>query len=245
MVALPLLQGPRDLGCTLCALHEGSPAPRCIPLTLHPSCQPHDPGLDPILLVGMNPGRTELREDRPFCGPSGQLLDRAYLQASGLPSIRSVWLTNSARCWTPLLDQPKVSHRNACSRRWMPEDLRFLRTMHPSCRMLDILCLGADACDCVVRLVRHLADRGFGGKGSPLRWLLQNQGTITPPLPIPGHEGWPLRLWATYHPAFLLREGSVQSPAVAAHLSLLVNTVRGTMPDVLLPTVVTPFDPTP
>jgi len=244
MTSLPLLQGPRDLQCTLCPLHEGSPEPRCIPLTLHPSCHPLGPSSpDPVLVVGMNPGREELRQDRPFCGPSGSLLDNNYLKSSGLAAVRTVWLTNSARCWTPLDSQPKVSHRNTCSRRWIPSDLAFLREHHPSCRVLDVLCLGADASDCILRFVRLVADRTFAKGGSPLRWILQNQGTLSPPLP--GDEGWTLRLWATYHPAFLLREGGVQAPAVSAHLSLMVNTIRGTMPDLLAPVVVPPFDPTP
>ena len=245
MPDLPLLQGPRNRECTLCSLSEGAGANRCIPLTLHPSCQSSAAmARDPLLLVGMNPGRAEMREDRPFVGPSGQLLDRVYLNASGLLSLTCVWLTNASRCWTPLTEQPKVSHRNACSRAWMPQDLAFLRTNHPSCPTLNVLCLGADAADTMLRLVR-LTDKSFAKGSSPLSFLLKNQGTLTPALPVPGHEGWVLRLWGTYHPAYLLREGGVQMPAVSGHLSLLVHTLSGAVPVSTPPTLVPPFDPTP
>lgn len=244
MPELPVLQGPRDRGCTLCSLHEGAGANRCIPLTLHALTPFRNPPLPPLLVVGMNPGREEQQADRPFVGPSGKLLDRTYIGASGLSSLCTVWLTNASRCWTPLTQQPKVSHRTKCSSRWIPEDLSFILDHHPNQPQIDVLCLGADASDAVIRLVRKV-DRAFSKGTSPLTFLIKNQGTVTPPLPTARHDPIPLRLWATYHPAYLIREGGVQAPTVSAHLSLIVHALAGTAIPASAPLVVPPFDPTP
>lgn len=51
-----------------------------------------------ILVAGEAPGRTEDEQNRPFIGPSGQVLKEA-LDKCGIDMDRDCWLTNSLACW--------------------------------------------------------------------------------------------------------------------------------------------------
>ncbi|MBP8305609.1 MAG: uracil-DNA glycosylase [Phycisphaerae bacterium] len=131
-----------------------------------------------ILFVGEAPGADEDAQARPFVGKAGQLLGR-IIEACGLRRA-DVYITNVLKCRPPGNRQPCAEEIVAC--------LPFLQAQIECIRPEAIVALGAHAA----------------------RTLLNTNQSITQ-LRGPIHEvrigpdAPPVRLLATYHPAYLLR----------------------------------------
>lgn len=226
-------QGPLSLtllarpGCTACELHSqgaksvGVPTER-VSQSLEPS--PHVPGL---VLLGMNPGTVEDKRNRPFVGPSGEMVRKVYLAGSNsFLDISSVYLANAVRCWTPLSAQPKSKHYDAC---WphTAEDLERIADNHAA--PIRILCLGVQAAKAALKHLCNSKQRSF-------KHLLRSQGT-------PSSCNRYL-LYFTFHPAAVLRNRPLIH-AVADHLSILHDAITGKRPKPSRPILVPPRAPVP
>ncbi len=95
-----------------------------------------------IVFIGEQPGNEEDLEGRPFVGPAGKLLNRAFVEAGINRS--EVYLTNTVKHfkWEPsgkrrLHKKPNAREIAAC-RPWLDAELRVLK-------LALIVCLGATA----------------------------------------------------------------------------------------------------
>lgn len=175
----------------------------------------------------MNPGVREDTLGKCFVGPSGNLLTSVYLKHEDILS-HPVYLTNAARC--PTLgnnDKPKRRHYNAC---WdyTQSDILTITDAYPS-EICYVLCLGADA--------YHAVSRYYLGKGMSLRHGFNNQGQPNTFGPVDR-----LRIFATFHPAAVLREKKYLYP-VSDHIELLARAMNGRLPTPSNPNIVDPMFP--
>ena len=190
-----------------------------------------DPGsrLAPLVVVGMNPGVKEDATNRCFTGPSGNLLTNVYLNHADILS-HPIYLTNAARC--PTLgnnEKPKQRHYNACWS-YTDDDLKTVASRHTD-HIVYLLCLGADAYSSISK---HLL-----GKAMALRHGFNNQGQTN----VLGFVDR-FRIFATFHPAAVLREQKYLYP-VSDHIELLSNALNGRLPTPSSPHLVDPTWPTP
>jgi uracil-DNA glycosylase len=138
------------------------------------------PGDARIVMVGEQPGDREDTDGKPFVGPAGQLLDRAFGDA-GIQR-ETVYVTNAVKHfkWTPrgkrrLHAKPTAREMNAC-RPWLEAELDVIEP--------DVLvCLGATA-------AQSLLGRQFRISKQHGQWV---------------DSDWAPWTMATYHPSALLR----------------------------------------
>lgn len=76
------------------------------------------------MFVGRNPGRQEDKENRPFIGPGGELL-QSWLDRAGLLR-QSVMITNLLKCYTANDRPPVDSEIKICSGLWLHNELQKL-----------------------------------------------------------------------------------------------------------------------
>ena len=210
--------------CTLCDLHQGARNPG-VPTRFFEQSVPSS--LTPLIVIGMNPGAKEDNLNQCFTGPSGNLLTNVYLKHEDILS-HPIYLTNAARC--PTLgnnEKPKRRHYNAC---WdyTQADILTITDAHPD-QICYVLCLGADS--------YHTVSRYYLGKGMSLRHGFNNQGQPNTFGPVDR-----LRIFATFHPAAVLREKKYLYP-VSDHIELLANAMNGRLPTPSRPEVVETFWP--
>lgn len=79
----------REKGCTLCDL--GGKLGRV--------CVSRGSLKATLMIVGQNPGATELEEGQPFVGPAGKLLDKQLEESGIVPMFKAYW-TNVGLCGT-------------------------------------------------------------------------------------------------------------------------------------------------
>lgn len=218
---LPLPQFPSLSSCTRCALHSTATHVG-IPTHLHHSCLPPSPSTPAVLVIGQNPGYVEDRHGIPFIGPTGNILHTVYLAGISLPSLATIYLANAARC-TSISDPPARSF-SSCAPHLLPDILAIARSSAPP---LHILCLGAPAAKYTASLFSLSRN---------LKSALHSQAT---PVDV---EGSPLLLYATYHPAAILRSHNLIH-AVSGHLQILLDHLTGHAPTPSTPTVVPPRSP--
>lgn len=181
----------------------------------------------PLIVVGMNPGTMEDKENKCFVGPSGRLLENVYLSHDEILK-HPIYLTNAARCATlGNEEKPKRRHYREC---WgyTDNDINKILDAH-SPHIAHILCLGADAYDTV--------SRAYLGKSHPLRHGFNNQGQAN----IEGPANM-LRIYTTFHPAAILRNKRYLYP-VSDHMELLSNALNGKLPTPSRPNVQQPRSP--
>ena len=65
-----------------------------------------------IMVVGQNPGRTEVEQGVPFVGPSGTFFDKA-IEEIGL-SRDDLYVSNVVRCFTPGNRAPRDAEMESC-----------------------------------------------------------------------------------------------------------------------------------
>lgn len=204
---------PAQPSCRLCDLGAGCRSPG-IPTRLVSVTPPAEVGAvrEALMLVGQNPGHQEDVQGECFVGPSGDIINRVYLGASGLLSpTRHIYLTNTARCATPHAD-PTNTHYRTCSSTYLLQDIATLRRSYDR---VHVLCLGAPA-------TRHVHAR-LGGPNMSLTDAF-TKGPLTYTL-----EPGEITVSSTFHPAYLLRDSN-KIHAVARHLSQLIDFLTARLP---------------
>jgi len=215
---------PAKPACTACDLHlcaknVGIPS-RHLPTSLPPK------STNPVVIVlGMNPGNQEDRQGECWIGPSGQLLTGPYLQGSGIIDTASVYLCNIARCVSPG-GTPKPLHYRTCLGNTL-SDINTIIDFHSPAKSRAILCAGADP-------LRYFS-KTFQKKHMYQPEGFKSQGMLIPTLPR-------THLFATYHPAAVLREPGLIHP-VSDHMALLFSFLTGKLAKPSLPTIVPAFYP--
>ena len=203
--------------CTLCDLHQGAKSPG-VPTRFFEQSEPSS-HLPPLIVVGMNPGVREDNTNTCFVGPSGNLLTNVYLNHEEILRT-SVYLTNAARCSTlGTNESPKNKHYKACFP-YLLSDIELIIEHHATKKAL-LLCLGSHSYGVVSQYFtgkRQSLRHGFNNQGQPSSILLPNE----------------LNIYATFHPAAVLREKKYLYP-VSDHMELLARAVNGDLPTPSLP----------
>ena len=137
-----------------------------------------------IVFVGEGPGADEDAQGRPFVGRAGQLLDR-IITAMGL-NRSDVYICNVLKCRPPDNRDPKPEEIISC----LPYLQRQIEMINPEI----IVALGAHA-------ARALLDNN--------KSIGQLRGIFHEYYPCLGKA--PIKLMATFHPAYLLRNYSHES----------------------------------
>jgi DNA polymerase len=203
---LPVLN--RNPSCDACPLHQFARTV-CVPSVV--LLAPENP-TGVLVVVGQNPGHQEDATGEPFVGPSGAVLRNRYLPAllRAHPGLLVI-LTNAVRCG-PSPDIP-AKPRKVCPALYLRPELDAIAATYPSLPRA-VLAVGAIAVEGVARV-------------ADLPPLLRQFKTAvrTQPIPLPG--GW--TLFATYHPAFYLRDNTC-ADSIANHLDLLHHWLSGDIP---------------
>ena len=215
---------PPKPSCTACDLHSSAKNVG-IPSRHLPTSLPPDPTHPVVIVIGRNPGTQEDRAGECWIGPSGQLLAGPYLTGATITSLATVYLANVARCVSPG-GKPKPAHYRTCfTNTWL--DIGTILDHHSPSRSRAILCAGADP-------VTHLS-RTWSKRALSQQEAFRVQGMTIPSLSR-------CHLFATYHPAAVLREPGLIHP-VADHMALLRNFLTGDLARPSVPTIRTPFLP--
>jgi len=162
-----------------------------------------------VLVVGQSPGQQEDDKGEIFVGPSGELLEQGYL-----PHLKGdVWVTNAVRCRPPYKVDPTGRHVRACAK-WLREDIKALQEQY---REVWVLCVGKQAAMSMLG-VKSLKD------------ALSMQGKLVKTIPyVLDPLARPVRVYTTFHPAFLLREpSSAKDAAVEDHLAYMAEEMSPT-----------------
>lgn len=231
---LPLPQFPPNPSCTLCPLHKCARSVG-IPTHIIPSSLPLSPSHPCVLFLGQNPGHTEDVFGTPFIGPSGQVLQNAYIDGIQLRTLASIFVSNTARCYHLQGDGPTNAHYKACRPHLLP-DLHYLASHSSS---LTVVTLGAPA-------TTHLHAL-LGIPKVTLSSALTHQGRSIPLSPDSSQSLGDLgprtiTVFSTFHPAACLRERKLIH-AVEGHLTLVLNHLTGRTPVPSLPSFITPIPP--
>jgi DNA polymerase len=134
-----------------------------------------------IMFVGEAPGADEDAQARPFVGRAGQLLDR-IIAACGLKR-QDVWIGNILKCRPPDNRDPRPEEIIAC----LPYLQRQIELINPEI----IVALGAHAAKTLLNTPKAIGQ---------LRGIFHEYQ--------PGIGKKPIKLMATFHPAYLLRNYS-------------------------------------
>jgi DNA polymerase len=134
-----------------------------------------------IMFVGEAPGADEDAQARPFVGRAGQLLDK-IIAACGLKR-QDVWIGNILKCRPPDNRDPRPEEIIAC----LPYLQRQIELINPEI----IVALGAHAAKTLLNTPKAIGQ---------LRGIFHEYQ--------PGIGKKPIKLMATFHPAYLLRNYS-------------------------------------
>jgi uracil-DNA glycosylase family 4 len=137
-----------------------------------------------IMFVGEAPGADEDAQGRPFVGRAGQLLDN-ILKACGLKRS-DVFIANILKCRPPENRDPRAEEIIAC----LPFLQRQIEIIEPEI----IVALGAHAARTLLNSTASIGE---------LRGRFQEYSA--------GMNKPPIKLMATYHPAYLLRNYSQEN----------------------------------
>jgi len=137
-----------------------------------------------IIFVGEAPGADEDAQGRPFVGRAGQMLDK-IIAAMGLER-RDVFIGNILKCRPPGNRDPRPDEITSC--------LPYLQEQIELIKPAIIVALGAHAARTLLNSNRSIGE--LRGR------FHEYQG----PLGCP-----PIKLMATYHPAYLLRNYSLEN----------------------------------
>lgn len=198
----------RNKACTDCPLHEGCRTV-CIPSRPFST----QPGRilkgRALFIVGEAPGANEDEDGHCWVGAAGQLLKRLYVdEVFQFQDRADVYLGNTVRCRPPKNATPSKSQVKKC----LPYLWADLNEVCDKYKEVWVLCCGATA----------IAPFGF----KSLRDALSHQGDwkelpetgLTPPPQV--------RIFSTYHPAYLLRNPSA-SAVVETHLRMMQRAMDG------------------
>ena len=191
--------------CHDCALYEGAESPG-IPTREFGIATGKDRAL---LVVGMAPGFHEDEAGKSWVGWSGQILGK-FIEATGLPDLVDVYLSNALRCRVPSGQKPNQGQVSTC-RPYLLVDIQKLLDKY---KEVVVLACGADAAKSV---------GGVGSLGAGLRMQGHTEGTksmeILDRMPT---------LFFTYHPAILVpgRKPELVN-TIQAHFVLLRRYLTG------------------
>lgn len=198
---------PGHPDCEKCAFHEGAKevgiAGRAIRDLGSRKC---------VLVVGQSPGVEEDKTGRVFIGRSGKLLEGAYV--NHMPKGWDIVATNAVKCVPPYRVDPRVTQCKACGG-YLGEDFAAVLEAYDE---VKVLCLGKVAALAVL-----------GSK--TLKAAMRRQGELVTRLPWADEPlSKPVRVFTTYHPAFILRDPKPAIlGAVEDHLALLREDATGTV----------------
>lgn len=183
-----------DHACQGCKLHEQAQTP-CIPT----DCRWRGPdGTDQaVLIVGEAPGAQEDVAGAAFVGAAGEKLESFFVGGAHLDQLADVYLANAVRCRPPENRTPHRAEARTCCDRHLRLEIDLLREKY---RVLLVLCVGATATTTVTEF-------------KSLSEMFGNQDWTHP-------AGPNVHVFATYHPAALLRNANWESPA-ASHLMMV------------------------
>lgn len=211
--------------CDLCPLHEEAISVG-IPTRQLNACPPNP--LAVLLFVGQNPGNNEDTHNKSFIGRSGDLLINTYIKGAHFDEECVIFLANTARCYTPAASGPKLRQYATCLP-YLLDDIALISSAFPTLPLV-IVTLGSPATQ---HVWAHYTSKK--PKDWTLRKAFSSQGLSFPPSP-------PTVLFATYHPAYVLRENS-HILTVQDHLQLVINFLSGNLATPSLPTIVPPGPP--
>ena len=83
-----------------------------------------DPG-SRLMIIGQNPGHQEVKEGRPFIGPSGELVDY-LLDEIGLDR-NEIYIANAVKCGTVGNRAPHPEEAATCWKTWLHEEIRQVK----------------------------------------------------------------------------------------------------------------------
>lgn len=207
----------RNPNCTACDLHESA---YHVCLSMESVSVTNKPTA--LLVVGEAPGANEDLAGRPFIGQSGKILREVYLGTPKLAEHADIYLTNSVRCRPPSNATPNKGYLRAC-RPYLEGDVRALAAAYSN---VVLLCAGSTASQAIAGVKQK---EGISRQGEQTEL-----GGVT------------VRVWHTYHPAYLLRRREpAKINAVAEHVGHLRRYLRGEE-DFRIPTIeVPPLAPQP
>lgn len=186
---LNLVEKPAGAACLNCPLLRRP----CVP-TEHAA-----PGRRLLTIVGEAPGYNEVREGRPFIGPSGRFLER-QLNAIGIRRDEVTW-TNAALCEAKSETETREASRHCAAR---------LQSELADCAI--IVPVGAYALSSTMRSKKRLKITKWRG------FVIRDGGDLTQPtarLVLP-----------TVHPAFVLRS-DIWGPVITTDFERLKRVLEG------------------
>ena len=133
-----------------------------------------------ILLIGEAPGATEDEQGIPFCGESGQLLDK-MLEAIGISRTKNAYITNTIFWRPPANRKPTNEEINICK----PFVEKHIALINPK----------------LIILVGSTAATSLLGKYDGITNLRQNNYSYTNQ-----YLAAPIHRTSLFHPAYLLRQ---------------------------------------
>jgi len=136
-----------------------------------------------ICIVGEAPGEDEDLQGLPFVGRSGQLLDKLLTEA-GLDVEKDIYVCNILKCRPPNNRRPTDEESNCC----LPYLEDQLAMVHPKI----LIVLGNTAVSNLLSLSQGISKV----RGRFFNWYFGGKRTLAMP---------------TYHPSYLLRNGSDDS----------------------------------
>lgn len=194
-------------------------------------------GGDALVVLGQQPGQVEDETGLPFMGPSGRMLKEDYLGPilKRLPGL-TVYLTNTARCFASALPDSALK----CFQLHTVPDLHEIAQHH---KRIILLCTGAPAAKAVGRyILKRKWTLKQAMREQPVHEMLPTieigkfGGT-----PIYGHSSmdcFSVHIFATYHPAALLRGDRAKAGPVADHMELLYRFLTDDMPMPVEPNII-------
>lgn len=164
----------RQNGCTLCDL--GGKLGRV--------CVSRGSLKATLMIVGQNPGATELEEGQPFVGPAGKLLDKQLEESNIVPNFKAYW-TNVGLCGTEGNAPLTKKQADACR--------IHLRTQIKLLAPIAIIAVGKPSLNSLVPACEPM--KAFDCVGKKYTYSDIEEGIYLPVYPI-------------LHTAFILRKGN-------------------------------------
>lgn len=168
-----------------------------------------------LIILGQNPGPTEIQEGRPFVGTSGQILNRS-LQRAGISRAGS-YVTNVVKCFTkPGTPVPPEAVRH-CKEAFLEEEFRELKPR-------VVLTLGQEAFNSLCS-PKHLAlvHVRSAAKKDPSYWLAG----------APFHHPAGFIVVGAAHPAFVARTGFALLPKLQRQIEQVKDCLELGAPTIL------------
>ena len=176
-----------------------------------------------LLVVGEAPGLQEDRACKPFVGPSGRMLQEVYLDLFDFDSQVDIYLTNAVRCRVPSPLTPTATQLKACQG-YLLSDVRQLQAHYEE---VIILAVGASA----LKALTGLSLRKWStqqGEHTDFTQLSKTKKDIERLSEVLSDRPKPCRVFATYHPSYLMRpNGAQMGLAVHSHLTRLQAYLNG------------------